>query len=295
MSLFNRKPKSAGVDPHIAGADDTQRAIDTLLALDGPAMGPCDVSPIFVLALGWGSGSTLIQRILMTDPSLLVWGEPYGRMGLITSVTAALSAVTDKWPRDRFVKELAGDELTQNFVANHYPPAADLLEGYRALMLRTYSEPAQRRGFDRWGLKEVRLCAGDAALLARLFPNARFVVVKRDPYDCYRSSQDMTTRWRHDTVIDTAERFAKLWSEMAGTWVDPPKALAHVVVSYEDVAAGRYDFRSLEEFVGLKLDETKALGVRAGQRGNRRELAERDRQTIRKLAGPVMKAMGYTP
>lgn len=295
MSLFNRKRNPAGVDPPIASAGDTRGAIDTLLALEGPAMTPCDASPVFVLALGWGSGSTLIQRIVMTDPSLLVWGEPYGRMGLITSVTTAMSAVTDKWPRQRFVKELAGDELTQNFVANHYPPAADLLEGYRALMLRTYAEPAQRRGFDRWGLKEVRFSAGDATLLSILFPNARFIVVKRNPYDCYRSSQDMTTRWRYDAVIENAEQYAALWSSLASTWIDPPADLAHVVVSYEDVVAGRYDFRALEQFTGLTLDESKALSVRAGQRGDRRELAERDRQTIRKLAGPAMKAMGYTP
>ena len=35
-------------------------------------------SPIFLLATGWRTGSTLLQRILVTDPHLLLWGEPLG-------------------------------------------------------------------------------------------------------------------------------------------------------------------------------------------------------------------------
>src|ERR1700759_2808533 len=35
-------------------------------------------APIFLLSTGWRAGSTLLQRILVTDPSLLLWGEPLG-------------------------------------------------------------------------------------------------------------------------------------------------------------------------------------------------------------------------
>ena len=39
--------------------------------------GPLDrEAPIFLLATGWRSGSTLLQRILVTDPHVLLWGEP---------------------------------------------------------------------------------------------------------------------------------------------------------------------------------------------------------------------------
>lgn len=292
---MGRQRKATWVDPVIADARATRESIAALLARGEGELEPCDASPVFVLALGWGSGSTLIQRILMTDASLLIWGEPYGRMGLVTSVTAALTAVNDKWPRERFFERREGEALTQEFVANHYPSPADLLAGYRSLLLRTYATPAQRRGFGRWGIKEVRMSAGDAALLATLFPDARFVVVKRNPYDCYRSSQDMQTRWRYDSVVDRADRFATLWAQMASTWLDVPGDLRATVVAYEDVVGGRYDFRELERFTGLTLDEQAALGVRAGQRGNRRELSGGDRRTIRKIAGSVMEAMGYTP
>src|SRR5258708_2685540 len=39
-----------------------------------------DECPIFLLATGWRSGSTLLQRIVSTDPNVLLWGEPLGEM-----------------------------------------------------------------------------------------------------------------------------------------------------------------------------------------------------------------------
>src|SRR5882757_9964150 len=47
--------------------------------------------PIFLLATGWRSGSTLLQRILVTDPKVLLWGEPLGEMALVPELAAILS------------------------------------------------------------------------------------------------------------------------------------------------------------------------------------------------------------
>ena len=33
--------------------------------------------PVFVLAAGWRSGSTWVQRGLMTSGQIVIWGEPY--------------------------------------------------------------------------------------------------------------------------------------------------------------------------------------------------------------------------
>ena len=272
-----------------------QQSLDKLDALSEAPLSTCDEQPVFLLALSWGSGSTLLQRILMTDPSLLLWGEPYGRMGLLPGFTRAVDTVTDKWPRERFFRARQGDELVTDFVANHYPPPNDMLEAYRDMILRMFAQPAERRGFQRWGLKEVRLAAPDAVLLAKLFPQARFIVLVRDPYRCYRSSKNMRTMWRYDAVVDDVTRFATLWSDMAKTWVDAPASLPHRVVRYEDLANGDCDFRTLEAFAGLRLNESKALTVRAGQRGSGKTLGRRDRRTIRRIAGPVMKALGYEP
>ena len=32
--------------------------------------------PIFLLSAGWRSGSTLLQRLIMSDSNVLIWGNP---------------------------------------------------------------------------------------------------------------------------------------------------------------------------------------------------------------------------
>ncbi|MEO0535490.1 MAG: hypothetical protein AAF215_16660 [Cyanobacteria bacterium P01_A01_bin.123] len=36
-------------------------------------------SPIFVFSAGWRSGSTLLQRLVMSDKSVVIWGELFNR------------------------------------------------------------------------------------------------------------------------------------------------------------------------------------------------------------------------
>ena len=62
---------------------------ETIAALDARARQAPDAksdteSPIFLLSTGWRAGSTLLQRILVTDPRLLLWGEPLGDMILLS-------------------------------------------------------------------------------------------------------------------------------------------------------------------------------------------------------------------
>jgi hypothetical protein len=67
----------------------------TLSALDfGAKEDDGNESPIFLLSTGWRSGSTLLQRILVTDPSVLLWGEPLGEMALISQITTMFTRRT---------------------------------------------------------------------------------------------------------------------------------------------------------------------------------------------------------
>ena len=49
--------------------------------------------PIFVFAAGWRSGSTFLQRLLL--PHCFVWGEPYGRTGMIEAMANSVGAFID--------------------------------------------------------------------------------------------------------------------------------------------------------------------------------------------------------
>ena len=41
-----------------------------------------DISPVFILSAGWGAGSTLLQRLIMSSGEVLVWGEPFDQAAI---------------------------------------------------------------------------------------------------------------------------------------------------------------------------------------------------------------------
>src|SRR2546423_11958321 len=87
--------------------------------------------PVFVLAAGWRSGSTLLQRALLSHA--LVWGEPLGHAGLIERLSDPLRAVNERWPEAHFVyRGQPIDKLAEKFVANLYPPPHYLIKAHLA-------------------------------------------------------------------------------------------------------------------------------------------------------------------
>ncbi len=130
-----------------------------------------DDDPIFVLAAGWRSGSTMLQRLLVGP--CFIWGEPFGHAGLIDSLAEPIRCFTAMWPeKHHFYRGQDGDKLARSFIANLYPAMEDLLRAHRGYFERLFAEPARRAGASRWGLKEVRLDVDHAVYLQWLFPRA---------------------------------------------------------------------------------------------------------------------------
>ena len=75
-----------------------EQALARLEAATREAQAPSGDDPVFVCGLGWRSGSTLVQRALMTDPGLLVWGEPMDIVFYLERLTQPLLAVDGDWP-----------------------------------------------------------------------------------------------------------------------------------------------------------------------------------------------------
>lgn len=278
---------------------------ESIAELDPRGMAELDVeneieSPIFVLSTGLRSGSTLLQRILVTDPQLLLWGEPLGEITPLPEIVQMIVRISKyQGLKDRFAQEtLSTSSMVTSWIALLYPPAEDFRLGLRQFFDRWLGEPARQRGFPRWGFKEVRLGATEASLLHWLYPRGKFVILSRNPYDCYRSLSD--SGWHHvyysrpHVRVDSAAGFARHWNRLACSWSELPPGFPAIHIRYEDIVQGRVDFRRLESWLGLKLQEQLALSVFVGNTTVRERLSWHERLIISHEASAGMCALGYS-
>ncbi|MBX2847128.1 MAG: sulfotransferase, partial [Acidiferrobacterales bacterium] len=138
-------------------------------------------SPIFILAAGWGSGSTLVQRIVMSSQEVLVWGEPYDRAAPVHRISSTISPIEGDWPPESHYGSVESlDNLSKSWVANLAPPIESLRTAHLAFFNSWLGLNKEQNEATRWGLKEVRLTIDHARYLKWLYPNARFLFVYRD-------------------------------------------------------------------------------------------------------------------
>jgi len=278
-----------------------EQLVETLSHLSGAIDDRTDTAePIFVLSTGLRTGSTLLQRVLVTDPRLLLWGEPFGDMALISRFAEMLCSASkfsmsqEHCIRDNFDPLL----MSTSWIANLYPPGDDFRLALRSFFDRWLAEPARQRGFARWGFKEVRLGAAEAILLSWLYPRARFLFLSRHPYDSYRSLSD--AGWHHvydrfpDIRIDSAAGFGRHWNRLAASWSELPAGFPGWRIKYEDLVGGRTDFRELESWLGVKIEEKVALRAPVGHTSVRHRLAWHERLLIAHEAAHGMQALGYS-
>lgn len=290
--------------PRKPTAQQVVSALERICPFEEPAPGDKDFSPVFVLSTGWRTGSTLLQRLLMTDRRLLLWGEPLGRFGLLTRISAAVCGMESEWPPDEFwIDRRQPEDLTTTWVANLFPPAADFRASLRALFERWLGEPARARGFARWGFKEVRLGAAEATVLRWLYPAAHFVVITRDPVAAYSSVKGSAKDWTlyaqwPDHRVDCVVTFARHWDSLASSWGQAGglrSDLAPFVIRYEELAVSRYDLSPVARQLRLLLDPEPALARRVGGTDRPAAVSQLERFLLHRETRAGRCAMGYSP
>jgi hypothetical protein len=265
-----------------------------------PADGANDSeAPIFLLSAGWRSGSTLLQRLIMSDSRVLIWGEPYDECGLIQALAGSMKAFRAGWPPPSYFYDgTRPDKLSGEWIANLFPSLEDWRKGQRALFDAMFAEPARRAGALRWGIKEVRLDAEHCAYLRWLYPHARFVLLYRNPLEAYRSYCRYGRSWYNtfpDQPVFTPTTFGMHWRRLMEGFLRDAKALDALLVRYEDLVAGRMPLDQLESHLAVAIDR-KVLATKVGtseRGGERARVNALEAWLLRRAVSPVATKLGY--
>lgn len=261
-------------------------------------------APVFILSSGWRTGSTLVQRLVMSSKKILVWGEPYAHAGYVSRLADSLRSFTPEYPLERDLlraHQQRGLDIDA-WVANLYPNPECVLQTHRRFFLSLFADPARTENWPLWGIKATRLEHSHAVYLKWLFPCAKFLYVYRSAFDAYRSchrfrKQAWYGSWPNRPVL-TPAGFGKHWQRLLKGFLDGYEEVNGMLVRYEDLCSGRLSIERLADYLQLEL-RAEVLSVRiASGRASRDLYNPRIPATalrlLRRAAEPLASELGYS-
>ena len=280
---------------------------DTLNCIEQrwPTLSPTEndqEQPIFIFSAGWRSGSTLVQRLVVSSGEVLIWGEPLGDAALIPVLCRALSRISLTWPKEEyFDDDVSLSTLSSKWIANLTPPISYLMSSHRSILHEWLGISVKNLyGLPRWGLKEVRLTIDHARYLKWLFPQARFIFVFRNLFDAYRSWKGNLwgDRWpgyfSRSPVV-----FARHWKLLLEGFINGYKQVDGLMIKFEDLISGKIDLDQIAAHIRVGKIDRSVLEKKVGSpNAHRQKPAKKinvyERAILSSIGRPLLNKLGYS-
>jgi hypothetical protein len=249
-----------------------------------------------------------MQRLVVSSGKILIWGEPYDHCGVIRRLAESMLPFDDHWPPVGSIVDPAKPPTPDSWIANAYPHPQHLMAAHRAFLMTLFAEPAREAGFERWGIKGVRMSGDHARYLDRVLGDPVFIFIHRNPYDAYLSYRllhEIRARsywwyWTWPNVqVSTPEGFGVMWRELTNSFIANAPALRSVVVSHADVVSGAA-LDEIETLIATGVDRSvlqQRIGGTRQQRGMRADarttLTPEEIDALREATGSLAASLGY--
>lgn len=217
-----------------------------------------DETPVFLFSAGWRSGSTFLQRLVLSA-DYFIWGEPLSESAVFQNLLKPLSTIRGNYPReDYFFSGEYSKMLSQQWIANITPEYQYLLKAIETYIYQWLAVPAKAKGCKRWGIKEVRWEADICYILKLLYPNARFIFIVRNPLTAYSSYNKLGKHWYDkypDKPINTSMKFASQWNKLSESFSRVCPDVNGYLVRYEDLT-NQDSLDQLDKYLGRTVDRS---------------------------------------
>jgi len=191
--------------------------------------------------------------LFISTKKVLVWGE---HNALLVRGLYEIVQGMKRWLAAEGKGQMALFEKwgCREFIPNVNPDLQAFFAASRRFFDESLGNESLRRGYERWGFKEIRYGCREALFLQELFPDASFVLLFRDPRDCLRSIK--STAWYKKDYGRNPRSFLATWGRLSGELLRASKRLRRCrVVRYEQLIADRErHIEQLAEISGIRPD-----------------------------------------
>ena len=273
ITIFGSVSGKRYVEENTVGYENIQFALDEIDDRWGDDIKKSDDEPVFLFSAGWRAGSTLLQRMIMKDGAIEVWGEPFNRSNLIQTMMAHFLPFSKKWPRDYHFADYFDGPKVDKWIAATSPSVPSLVASHIQFFQNLF-KPANGK---RWGVKEVRCEVQHAQYLKWLFPKAKFIFLYRNPYDSYASFKNYLvydfSGWPHKPVIK-ARDFARHWAFLTRDFLDNAHKVDGISISYEDLKLPETS-KKLTNYLGIRVPLLSEMSTIRGVDQSKKALRNR--------------------